>query len=778
MYETVNERLTKVPYDAKNGRKADSTKPSTWASFDQAIRSLRKYPKYDGIGFVFSKDDPYTGVDLDHCIDPELLSWAREIVQSMDTYTEITPSGSGLHLICKGELPPGRNRKGAIEMYSKGRYFTMTGQMFEGHGTISEGQAELEGLFRKVFSEDKPTAQTPAQPQPRVLGGSEIIEQARNAKNGAKFSQLWAGDTSGYPSQSEADQALCNMLAFWCGRDPAQMDSLFRQSGLHREKWERADYRDWTIDKAIEQCTEVYEPGAQMPGTILKPTEETWPEPKPIHTALQSVEPMPAAIIPEPFRGWLSDIAHRMTCPLDFPTVAAIIGTGAIIGAGCGIRPKRNDNWQVISNLWGGVVARPGKAKSPALDEGMKSINMLESEAKGAYDQALADWEADNEAYKAKKEAIKGDMAAAAKGKGKKGEKVPDMAEAKAEYLALGVPETPARRRYKTSDSTIEKMAVLLNENPRGILMFKDELVGFLVSLDREDRQADRAFYLSAWNGYGQYTTDRIGRGTIDTPNLCVSVLGGIQPSKLTGYLLQARDDLKNDGLLQRFQLLVYPDEVDWKLIDEHPNIEARDRVYGIFKTLADMDFTQCGAELPDGEKIPFFHFSDEAQQVFYDWLTDLEATKINGEDNPLMAEHLSKYRSLMPSLALIFHLIAVADGQPGGPVTETAAMQAAAWCDYLESHARRIYGLLVDVSVRSAEELSKRLTGKDLQDGFTLYEVYHNGWHLLDRKELAQGAVDELLDAEWLREDFQEIPGRQPKAIYRINPKIFPANA
>ncbi len=766
-YTTVSGRVTKVPFDAKNGRKASTTNPATWSSLDQALRSLRKYPKYDGIGFVFSQDDPYCGIDLDHCIGQDLLPQAREIVESLQTYTEITPSGTGLHLILKGKLPYGHSRKDNIEMYGSGRYFTVTGHVFEGHSIINERQAELEALFARVFAKPKqPTATLPAH-----LGIGGIVELAINARNGAKFSQLWAGDIGCYPSRSEADQALCNLLAFWTGKDPLQMDTLFRQSGLYREKWERQDYREWTIGKAIAQCQEVYEPGSARIKSDTAATEppEAWPEPMPVNPVLQPVEPLPTAIIPESFRDWLADTAGRMTCPLDYVAVAAMIEAGSVIGAGCGIRPKVYDDWLVIPNLWGGVIGPPSQLKTPALAAAMKPVAQLEVKAKTVYESVCKDFEAGSEIYKAQKDALKSEMAAAAKGKAKR-----SMDAIKAEYLMTEEPVAPTRRRYKTNDATIEKLHVLLSENPRGMLVYRDELVGLLVNWDREDHQPDRTFYLEAWNGNGSmnYTADRIGRGTTDTPNLCISILGGMQPGKLLGYLLQAADNLKNDGLVQRFQLLVYPDETEWELVDRRPNIKARDRAYGIFEKLADMDFLKFGAELPDGEKIPVYHFSPEAQHIFYDWLRDLRA-KIKAEANPLLVEHLTKYQSLMPSLALIFRLINIADGQPGGPVTVLEAEQAAAWCDYLESHARRIYAML-DNTDRATEELSQRIKNRELHDGFTVRDVYRNCWSSLDTKERAQQAVDELVSAGWLCPDAEEIAGRQPKTVYRINPRFF----
>lgn len=498
-------------------------------------------------------------------------------------------------------------------------------------------------------------------------------------------------------------------------------------------------------------------------------SEIQWPEPEEIKPSLLPVEKLDPGIIPGPLREWLTDIAYRMQCPVEFVAVAAIVAAGALIGAGCGIRPKEKDDWQVIPNLWGGVIARPSMLKTPALADVLKQVKKLELEAKEHYEEELLLSEADAEILKAQKDAVKAKMLQAAKGKGSE-----TLEELRQEYALLEQPEAPARRRFITNDATIEKMAELLNENERGILYFRDELVGFLVNLDREDRQADRAFYLEAWNGFGSYTTDRIGRGTIDTNNLCVSILGGIQPSKLTGYLMQAKDDLQNDGLLQRFQLLVYPDEPeDWKLVDEYPNKEARERAFRIFNVLASMDFIEHGAAQPEDGGRPYFHFTDDAQGVFNNWLTDLQE-KLQKEDNSLMVEHLSKYRSLMPSLALIFHLIDISDGQATGGISSTATLNAMFWCEYLETHARRIYGMVGDAAQRAASELAKKIKQGRLQDSFTVRDVYRKGWHLLNRKN-TELACEELVAAGWLKENMQEAgkQGGRPVIVFRINPKV-----
>jgi hypothetical protein len=255
----------------------------------------------------------------------------------------------------------------------------------------------------------------------------------------------------------------------------------------------------------------------------------------------------------------------------------------------------------------------------------------------------------------------------------------------------------------------------------------------------------------------------------------CLSLLGAIQPTKLVTYLLNSLD-FNNDGLIQRLQLAVYPDTPQWKLVDEYPNHEAKNRAYSIIKKLAKMDFTTCGATKEEDSDFPFLHFDDKAQKIFYDWLTDLEQNKLRSEDNSaLLVEHLAKYRSLMPSLALIFHLIDLAAGSTAGAVSAKSAQNAVNWCTYLESHARRIYGQVSNPTKNAAIELAKKLKKGKLADGFTAKKVYQNDWSLLTKPEIVKNALEWLVEASWL----QEVPvprtnGRPGLSTYLINPKIF----
>jgi hypothetical protein len=343
------------------------------------------------------------------------------------------------------------------------------------------------------------------------------------------------------------------------------------------------------------------------------------------------------------------------------------------------------------------------------------------------------------------------------------------MEELKARYLALKEPDVPMRGRYKTNDATAAKLHELLSSNPRGILVIRDELMGLLGRLSSEEHLEDRAFYLEGWNGNGTFTCDRIGRGTIVADCICLSVLGCITPDKLRGYLRGAMREGADDGMMPRFQLLVYADNDDWRYVDQIPDRDAKDKAYGTFRALSADDFTLYGAESPSDKSIPFLRFDAEAQEFFKAWLTDLEQNKLRCREEPIILEHLSKFRSLMPSLALIDHLIERLNGSTASAVPLASAQRAASWCDFLEAHARRIYGLVTNIGQKAAGGLAEKLKQRKLKSGFTCRDVYVNEWSCLNTPEAAQSAVNELVARKWLRERKDERSIR-----YDINPRIY----
>lgn len=254
--ENVKGRWTKPPYRV-NGQPADKTNPLHWTSFQEALAAYSSAQgAYNGLGYILSSDDPYTVIDLDSCIiDGELTEEAHSIVGSLNSYTERSQSGKGLHIFVKARKPGARckNPKQGFEMYDGAAYIAITGDHLPGTPeTIEERQEEVNELYERYLgrsSKKEKALELPA-PKSPPMDDETIIIIACGAENGEKFKTLYSGDWSDYGSQSEADQALCNMLSFYT-QDPEQIDRLFRLSGLYREKWERDDYRQETIRKAI-----------------------------------------------------------------------------------------------------------------------------------------------------------------------------------------------------------------------------------------------------------------------------------------------------------------------------------------------------------------------------------------------------------------------------------------------------------------------------------------------------------------------------------------------
>jgi len=251
-YKNRGSKLGKIPLDPKTGNYAKVNDKNTWGSFNEALGYM-KHKKADGIGFVFSTEDSFVGIDLDGCRDPEtgeIQDWAEAIIKEIGSYTEISPSGKGLHIILAGKLPGEGKRVGNIEVYDKLRFFTITGNRLSGTPSeILNCQEQLEALYQRITASKQTKIEDVAE--------KDIITKAFEAENGEKFKRLWEGNYTGYQSKSEADLALCEMLAFWVNNDAQQIDRLFRKSGLYREKWDEKHYANGTtygevtIKKAI-----------------------------------------------------------------------------------------------------------------------------------------------------------------------------------------------------------------------------------------------------------------------------------------------------------------------------------------------------------------------------------------------------------------------------------------------------------------------------------------------------------------------------------------------
>lgn len=262
---------TKIPVDPLTGMNAKSNDPSTWRTFAEALNCFKSNDDIDGMGFFFK--EPYVGIDLDN-IQDELDDFKRgiydnkvfEFYEGFKSYGEVSPSGTGIHIIIKGTIPGKRRRKGNIEMYQQGRFFTMTGNSLGKYKTISEPSDQtFKRIYDKYLANDKVVHLEKQHGIQHNLSDSEIIHRILESKQKDSFQIFMNGGwQEEYTSQSEADLAFANLLAFWCARDFSMMDSIFRQSSLYRAKWDekrgKTSYGEATLYKAINDTSNVFTP--------------------------------------------------------------------------------------------------------------------------------------------------------------------------------------------------------------------------------------------------------------------------------------------------------------------------------------------------------------------------------------------------------------------------------------------------------------------------------------------------------------------------------------
>lgn len=499
---------------------------------------------------------------------------------------------------------------------------------------------------------------------------------------------------------------------------------------------------------------------------------DSWPEPVPIPSPLPRVDPFDPHLLPAAFEPWITDIAERMQCPPDFPAVGAMIAAAGVIGRKIGIRPKRLDDWLVVPNLWGVLIGRPSMMKSPPLREVMRPVKQLIMAADHEHRDAMTQHRHRGQELTLRKAALESSVKTKLR---KTGDAEDELEELRGIVSELDE-APPPRRRYVVNDATVQALSEVMAENPNGVILVRDELLGFLKSLDMESQQAARAFYLEAWDGTGSYESDRIGRGNTRVEAVCLSLVGTCQPGPLSEYLSQAiRGGIGDDGLMQRFQLAVWPDDPGpWVNVDRLPNSHARNAAFAVFDRLDALDPSSVGATTdaldPDG--IPYIRFDDDAYERFIEWMTERENRLRRGFEALAIESHLTKYRSLIPSIALVSHLV---DGGRGAVALE-ALERAIGWGRYLESHSRRIYAQGVEPALPAARALAEKIIEGKLGTGFVLRDVYRPRWSGLTGKSEARAAVEMLADLDWLRPE-HIATGGAPKTVHHINPRVHEAS-
>jgi hypothetical protein len=745
---------TKPPSSARTGGHASSTDPTTWCDFATALAAYQQ-GGWDGIGFVPTPALGLTFIDLDHCrhgTTGEIEPWARQLIDELGTYTEVSPSGTGIRLIALGRKPSAaRSKKGGIELYDGrtgkgkqgGRYLTITGHRLPGTpAAIASRPEAIADVYTRLFAGDAPPnahdGHSPATPPPSAQGpptDEEVLDRALgNARTGARFRRLWEGGTLGN-SASEDDLALLNYLAFWTGGDRAQMDRLFRRSGLYRKKWEREDYREPTITRALAGRTDFF-------GTT---TMNAKPAPPKKHCELLRYEPFPGDALPQPLRRFVTEGAAAIGCDPSFVALPLLAALAAAIGNARRLELKRG--WYEPAVIWTVTVGDSGTLKSPAHELAVGPVKARQDVAFKEHQAALDHYQAEHDNFE---------------------QALVQWQSNKTDPKPLPPQEKePVCERVLVSDPTVEAVAGLLEHAPRGVLLARDELSGWLNSFDahKKSRGGDVAHWLEMHRA-GPILYDRKTGPikVVHVPRAATSIAGGVQTQTLRKAL--GRDHFDN-GLAARLLLAMPPRRKRaWTDQDIDPDLvkaveQVFDRLYAL-----DMD-TSTGQ--PQPRTLTFTPEAKGAYVTFFNTHADEQLT-LTGD----LASAWSKLEGYAARFALVLQCaLWAASGQPpDGPLhvglgCVEAGITLANW---FGREARRCYAALDESDQdqdrrRLVEWIGCRngeVTARQLQMGNRRYR---------DSVEAAEQALQELVQAglgKWADAPPTDKGGR-PTRVFRL---------
>jgi putative DNA primase/helicase len=680
-WQKIGTKWTKVPYDLKTNHNASTDDPETWSAYELASEA-----GHEGIGFVFSETDPYCGIDLDGCVDQqtgELSKEAKAIISRLASYSEISPSGSGVKVFVKASLaslgPRRKNPARGIEVYDSLRFFTVTGHIMSS-GTaegINERQEAVDALYRWLFPE--PSAATPAAsgavsgvPANTDLDDQTILSKAWGAANGDKFARLWNGDTSGYGSHSEADLALCSMLAFWTGPDPARIEELFSQSGLNRGKWQdRPAYRKKTVEKALSTMSEFYDANRGITVTLGKPTHHedvsgrgaSLPS-SPFPAPLPEAPPFPTHALPEAVGNFVREAALSTGVPEDYVGVPALAALAQGIGAARVVQIKRR--WKEGTTLFLAIVSPPGTKKSPAADAVMAPVWERHFRLEAEHEEAEEEYDLRVREHEAAEKLAK-----------KTGDTPPER------------PKSPTPKRCITVDVTVEALVDLVANNPRGILVYRDELTGWVAAMDqyKGGKGSDKQHWLSLWSA-SPIAVDRksqMGKA-ISVKRPSVSLFGGIQPA-----VLRELGNTAEEGLIERF-LFSYPEYRRGRFTFDEVSYEAEAAYSAFYEELTSryQMLTNVETDKQEPNVTPMSH---EAKLLFARLADELTSqTEEPGFPHRLKGAY-SKLEAYLGRLSLILALCRCVATDEAEQVEEGDVEAAYELVKYFAAHARRVHG-------------------------------------------------------------------------------------
>lgn len=693
-YEDRNGKPTKVPYNPRTGGRAQSTNPDTFAPVGATVVASGSY---DGLGV--GTFDGLGAIDIDHCIEEngEPSEMAADIMQMMGAYTEYSPSGGGLRILFLAsgfQYDKARyyinNQKIGLEVYVAGstnKFVTVTGETLTPGMDLEERGDRLAAVLEKYMVR-------PVRPTPSVAAGSPaepagplddlaLIERAKLGKGGASFAALWAGDTSGYASRSEADMALCNALAWWTNRDPERVDRLFRQSGLMREKWDRpqsgSTYGALTIQEAVGTCAGGYDPEEYR----RRQAEQDWEPPVPfahIDTPDFPVESLPGAV-----GAFVEQLAESTQTPEE---MGGILSLGILATAfQSKYEVEITPDWREPLCLYPVAVAPPGERKSAVI--AALSAPVYE------YEKIRREFEAAEIAQNKTERALLEKALQAAQSRAVKGKGA--FESAREEALALSAQLANFKDmhpfRLMVDDTTPEKLVDMMELQGGCITVASAEGGVFDSIAGRYDRAANLDIYLKGHSG-DPISVDRIGRKSNHIAKPRLTMMLTIQPAVLHGLMDNAT--FRGRGLCGRFLYAVCKSKVGRRKVSPD-TISSSTRA----------EYQQFVGRILADQGSGTVYLSPGANKIREEYQEHVEK-KLGGE-----WEHMRDWAGkLVGAMARIAALLHLSSFPADVPISAETMEAAAGIAEFLGAHAEAAYQVMgADESMEDAKYLWRRIS-------------------------------------------------------------------
>jgi hypothetical protein len=809
-------KYSKVPYSAHTLSRASSTAPRTWAPFNVAVQSYMGHKtRFDGIGFVFTTEDDFVGIDFDHCItvneesgELELTEFAKAWMDSFESYTEITPSGSGLHIIIKGKLPQNIRHKVSqlgIEAYEHGRYFTMTGRSWhESPLLVAARPTVLQSLTTTVLKREEPPTPAPVTAQTPTLDAKEILDRAFNAANGPKLRALFNGDKSSHSNDhSSADMALCSMLAFWTGSNHALLDSLFRQSALMRPKWDAKHYADGstygaiTVQRAIEHCREVYNPNRQAQkaqavngkADTQTPAETpangqqdgkigyAWEEP--IGFDEVKLPAFPTSVLPPYLADFVTELAESTQTPHDLCGTITLTAIAAAIHGKIQLVVK--PGWVEWSTLYTLTAAPSGSRKSAVFKAVIGPIveyeRKLREQEKPLIERNRRRRDALNAQYKRHLEAIN---------KAKDGQERADAQECLAQVeRELGQITKLEPTRLLVEDVTTERLVTLLGKhNERlAILSPEGDVFKLIAGMYNANGKANLSIYLKAYDGEFCRIDRQDQERTVflDRPSLTIGL--SVQPAVIRR--LAEEPEFQDRGLIQRFLFSLTPDILGYRNLTDAKDISepVRRKYVDAMNALLSIEHDLDSEMKPQPITA---RFAPAAIEKITEFQLEVETLLQDRAVPDALREWRSKLPGKMARLALI---LALADRAVDGsmafekPIQPEYVEKAVELAHYYMAHCEAAFGLMASdlgrgdavtilkwIKSQGKLAFSRRDCYRGLQRHFKNPDCLSKGLRLLfqlgyiqrDQAHNQRGALWYQVNPSWLDATLSEITCQQ----------------